>query len=391
MTAKRRKTIFAILRIGVCIAFVGWAFKGVTIYDRVTLNPAPGAADGATGHTLRLVAEGSDTVTVQMPSGKEETVPRSRVAHRADGEERIQHGLVSAMRQTDLRILALALLVFAPVPALQSLRLQMMLRAQEIHLSYWECVKLSFGGNFLNFAFPIGSTAGDVFKAYYTSLHTVRKTEAVTTILLDRIVGLSGLLVVAAVMSIFGTDAPLLKRLGLASGVMFVAVVIMALLCTWRRAVALVPRSLPWKVPAAAQIKRIYAAADRLVHHKPMVLGSLLVAVVLQFIAVGTGVMCARAVSMDFSGDKIWDYFAYIGSGHVVAAIPIAPYGLGTMEAAYKAFFLGTYGTLSQLLCLAFWVRVILLVWALPGALVTMLGAYRPRNFVIPEETPALD
>ena len=76
--------------------------------------------------------------------------------------------------------------LFAPVPLIQSLRFQLMLRAQEIELTYWESVKISLGGNFLNFVFLIGSTAGDVFKAYCTTLHTERKTEAVTTILFDR-------------------------------------------------------------------------------------------------------------------------------------------------------------------------------------------------------------
>ena len=77
---------------------------------------------------------------------------------------------------------------------------------------------------------------------------------------------------------------------------------------------------------------------------------------------------------------KSGDYFAYIGCGHVVAAIPIAPLGLGTMELAYKHFFLGDYGTLPQLLCLALWVRLLQLVWSLPGAFFTLLGAIPPQT-----------
>jgi hypothetical protein len=83
---------------------------------------------------------------------------------------------------------------------------------------------------------------------------------------------------------------------------------------------------------------------------------------------------------MDFSGSKVWDYFAYIGGGHMIAAIPITAQGLGTMELAYKHFFLGAYGTLPQLLSLALWIRLMNLLWALPGALVTLLGAHRPRD-----------
>ena len=77
-----------------------------------------------------------------------------------------------------------------------------------------------------------------------------------------------------------------------------------------------------------------------------MLLLCLFLAVVLQFMAVGAGVLCARALHMDFSDSKAWDYFAYIGCGHMVAAIPISLMGIGTMEIAYKQFFLGEYGTL---------------------------------------------
>ncbi|MCH7643692.1 MAG: flippase-like domain-containing protein, partial [Myxococcales bacterium] len=80
-------------------------------------------------------------------------------------------------------------------------RLRWLLAAQAIHLSYWDCVKLSFAGNFLNVAAPLGSTAGDVFKAYFVSLHTDRKTEAMTTIVLDRVLGLGTRVLVVALMA----------------------------------------------------------------------------------------------------------------------------------------------------------------------------------------------
>ena len=391
MASRARRISLGILRFALCAVFITWAVKGVSVYDRVELET--GGAFGLPDKpvNLRLLNETPDTVVVQLPDGTSRPVPRDAIAHDENGEEQIERGLLTAFRQTDPRYLLLALVVFTPVPALQSWRLQWMLRAQDIRLSWWQCTKLSFGGNFLNFAFPIGSTAGDVFKAYYTAMHTEHKTEAVTTILLDRFVGLSGLLVVAGVMSFVGSNDPLVRKLGIGALGLCAILFVAAIVLTSQRFVALLPRNLPFKVPAAASIKRIHATAERLVHHKKLLVGVLLQAIVLQFIAVGCGVICAVALHMNFSGNKMWDYFAFIGCGHVIAAIPIAPFGLGTMEAAYKAFFLGEYGTLSQLLCLALWVRILLLVWALPGALVTVLGAYRPRDLKLPGETPIAD
>lgn len=387
MDKPARKRLLNVLRIVLSIVFIAWALKGVSLHDRVAIT-APEAEDGV--HVYRLLAEDSQSVTVRRPDGTEQSFPRTSVAADEDGSERIERGLATALGQSNLSIIGLAFLVFAPVPFIQSLRFKLMLAAQEIHLTYWECVKLSFGGNFLNFVFLLGTTAGDVFKAYYTALHTDRKTEAVTTILLDRFVGLFGLLVVAIATMFVGSDNPLLGDLRVFALLIIGVFALGAIVVTSRRLRALAPTRFLSRLPGWEQIRRAHGATDRLLRHKPMLAGSVLLAIVLQFIAVGAGVICAYGLHMDFTGSKRWDYFAYIGSGHVVAAVPITPQGLGTMEVAYKKFFLGEYGSLSQLLCLALWLRLLQFAWSLPGALVTLLGSVRPRELQLDPETGSL-
>jgi uncharacterized membrane protein YbhN (UPF0104 family) len=90
-----------------------------------------------------------------------------------------------------------AVLIFVPVVALQIWRLIIMLQVQGVPLSYWTSTKLTFAGNFFNFALP-GTTGGDLIKAYYLTLYTPLKTEAVTTVFLDRAIGLLGLVILAA-------------------------------------------------------------------------------------------------------------------------------------------------------------------------------------------------
>ncbi len=380
MTAGQRSRIWAIVRLVLCVLFIALAVRGVALHDRVTLTPPP-EAPADIPVKVRLVDEGPDTVTILDAAGARRTLPRSRIARDADGSEQIERGLATALRSINPYYLALALLVFAPVTLLQSLRFQLMYRAQDIRLSYWESVKLCYAGNFLNFVFLLGSTAGDVFKAYHTATHTPHKTEAVTTILLDRIVGLSGLLVVAAIMSFTGSADPLLRKLGITALVLLGGVLVALWVVGSHRGIAARVRrgmqNLLRQLPAAETTVRVMASAERLANRRGLLGGCVVIAIVLQFIAVGAGVVLAYALHMDFSGSKVWDYFAYIGSGHMIAAIPITAQGLGTMELAYKQFFLGTYGTLAQLLCLALWIRIMQLLWSLPGALVTMLGKHR--------------
>ena len=390
MTKQQRKVLSTLLRVVLGLVFITLAVHGVAVHDRVTIQPAEGDVEGKQ-RRYRLLGATETTITVRDSDGTELVLPRERVATDEQGSESIERGLVTAFRSSDGRILLLAFVVFSPVTFIQSLRFQFMLRAQEIRISYWESVKLCFGGNFLNFAFPIGSTGGDVLKAYYTSLHTTRKTEAVTTILLDRIAGLSGLLVVAGAVSFTGSAHPMLRKVGATACVLMGIFLVGAWMAISPRITNLAPRRLLSRLPGADHISRIHGATERLIRHLPTVGLCLLLSVVLQSIALGACVLCAYALGMDFSGARAWDYFAFIGAGQLVAAIPISVLGLGTMEFAYKQFFLDAYGTLPQLLCLALWVRLLQLFWALPGAVVTLFGSYRPRRLAAEVEQERLD
>ncbi len=100
--------------------------------------------------------------------------------------------------------------------------------------------------------------------------------------------------------------------------------------------------------------------------------------VILQFVAITAFIMVGWALGMDFANNPVWDYYAVTATACIVGSIPISPQGLGTMEAVYKHFLVGTHGSLSQVLCMAMGIRILQLVWALPGVLVTMTGAYTP-------------
>jgi len=379
MSKAVRKRVFGIIRLVLCAGFVFLAVRGVTLHDWVTL--APESDDAAAGlRRLRLVEEKAATVVVLDEEGMRREIPWDRIARAEDGQPQIERGLLTALRASNPWYLACGLLIFAPVTFLQSARFQLMLRAQDIRITYWESVKLCFAGNFLNFVFLVGSTAGDVYKAYCTALHTEHKTEAVTTILLDRVVGLVGLVVVAGTMSFAGTTDPTLRQVGLVAWGLLGCVLFGVWLVSSGRAPTRMLRRVVAYLPASSTLERVLAAAERLVASRGRLAACVIIATVLQFFAVGAAVMLAYALGMDFSGTKLWDYFAYIGGGHMIAAIPITAQGLGTMELAYKHFFLGTYGTLAQLLCLALWIRLMNLLWALPGALVALRGAHRPRN-----------
>ncbi len=74
------------------------------------------------------------------------------------------------------------------------LRWKMILKAQGLDLGFGKVMSILFVGHFFN-AFMFGATGGDVVKAFYTARETgSKKTEAVSTVFIDRIIGLIALI-----------------------------------------------------------------------------------------------------------------------------------------------------------------------------------------------------
>ena len=79
-------------------------------------------------------------------------------------------------------------------------RWRIVLKAQGLDLSLARATRISFVAQFFN-SFLLGSTGGDLIKAYYAARETHhRKTEAVTTVFVDRLVGLWAMLLFAGMM-----------------------------------------------------------------------------------------------------------------------------------------------------------------------------------------------
>lgn len=85
---------------------------------------------------------------------------------------------------------------------LGTLRWRMVLRVHGINLSLGRAAEISLVAHFFN-SFLLGSTGGDLMKAFYAARETSnRKTEAVVTVLVDRLIGLLSMLLFAAVMMV---------------------------------------------------------------------------------------------------------------------------------------------------------------------------------------------
>jgi uncharacterized protein (TIRG00374 family) len=380
MKSAARRWILPLLRYGLCAVAIWYLYTVIPWYDYVHLADA--------GETrVRLVEQRADGCVV-VQDGQQRFIPDSGILHIVDENgqriRKIEYGISGVIPNVKPRLALLAILLFLPVSLLSAMRLVWMLAIQEVRLSYWIAVKLTYAGNFFNFALP-GTTGGDLIKAYYITRFTQHKTEAVTTVFLDRVVGLLGLVALAGVMILVSivTDPGNERRfgqLGLVLGVVCLGLAAGALLVFSKRlrhAIGL--PALAARLPAGEHLLRIGRAVVKMRHHKGLVAAALFNTIVLQFIVMVSAYTMALAIGMKNDFEK---YLIYVPIGFLIAAIPIAPpQGFGVMEAAYIQFFAHTgMSTISQAFTFALAVRVIQLVWALPGVLVPLLGAHIPTQ-----------
>ena len=97
----------------------------------------------------------------------------------------------------DLRLLGLGLLIYQVSLLITYCRWYMLVRVVEPCFKLRATIVLGFIGNFFSLVIP-GPVGGDFIKAAYLLRMHIKQTQAVATILLDRIVGLLGLFVLAA-------------------------------------------------------------------------------------------------------------------------------------------------------------------------------------------------
>ncbi|GAC1467658.1 MAG: hypothetical protein NVSMB9_09500 [Isosphaeraceae bacterium] len=96
----------------------------------------------------------------------------------------------------DYRIFGLALLVYLMGTSLSFLRWYILVRVIEPRFRFGSALLLGFIGNVFNLVIP-GAVGGDVIKAAYLVRMDINRTQAVASMVIDRIVGLLGLFLLA--------------------------------------------------------------------------------------------------------------------------------------------------------------------------------------------------
>jgi uncharacterized protein (TIRG00374 family) len=298
--------------------------------------------------------------------------------------------LRQAIAAADRRLAFFSILAFAPAPLFLAIRLKWLLVVNDVHLSVWEAIKVTFAGNFIINALPVGTSGGDAVKAYYIARTTHLKHEAVTTVFFDRVVGVVSLLVLSGVVVIIDWRNPAFAAFGQAIGIMVLALAVgSCVYFSYRLRRLLRLNRLVERLPLSAHIQRVDRAVFAFRYRASRVLAALLMTVVMQTICVISMFLVGWALGMLVDPDRpltsLPIYLAYTPVCFLAGALPF-----GVKEGMFVALFADAakLGTPEAALVLALASRIIELIWALPGALV-VLKAGRPDTALL--ETTDVD
>jgi uncharacterized protein (TIRG00374 family) len=237
-------------------------------------------------------------------------------------------------------------------------------------------------GAFYNTFMP-GSTGGDVLKAYYASKHTTHRTRAVLSVIIDRVIGLLGLVIMGGVMASIqyvrspNPDDPATRAcrqvaIGSAvilAGVMFGIVIFFQTTLRGLLGVDYLLSKLPMQkqVQNAIQVMRIYKRRPGLV------LGALLITFPVHITVVISAMLAGMAFGLPIP--PLY-YFVAVPVIVLAGAVPISPQGAGVME-FFAIHLTKQHGvTVGQAFALAMSIRLVQMAWNLTGGVFVFKGGY---------------
>ena len=253
------------------------------------------------------------------------------------------------------------------------LRWQLLLRAQHLILKIGPLIEYVMIGLFFN-NFMLGATGGDLIKAYYVAKETHhKKTEAMTTVFIDRIVGMFALICIALVALLFHMGDPKMRKVTLAILAFFGIFAVIALVFVNKQLIKKIPffEFLSGRIPFRQTLSRVYDAFYVYHDHKGVIVGAFLYSLFLQFIVVLIVYGLGKALSIQ--GVGLIHYLLLVPVISTVGALPISFGGLGLGEGAYVYFFNLVTEQSAKYLALALTMRFLGILWSLVGGFFLML------------------
>lgn len=277
------------------------------------------------------------------------------------------------------------------------LRWRSILSVQDVKLSILDGFKLHMMGLFYNNCLP-SAVGGDLLRAWYVTKHAPqgKRVEAAFSVIIDRFVGLSGMILMALAAWAAAPDIVQGQNSGqtrTSNGIfkfladyrwIFLWIFIIFIFVITGSLMIPAIRLKAFALGKAAWIKGWNLAhkcfiAGRLYFKKPLTMaGAYLLTFFNQSIQILGLYIIGKSLQMEAD---IKFYFIFFPISWMIGAVPISIGGIGFMEGWLKISFSQLPGVSStQAAAIAIFQRILWLLGSLPGVFVHLSGAHLPRQ-----------
>jgi uncharacterized protein (TIRG00374 family) len=223
-------------------------------------------------------------------------------------------------------------------------RWRLLLQGQGLDVSMREAFRLTMIGVFFNTAIP-GAVSGDLVKGYYVVRQQPDgrgRIRAFTTLLLDRILGLSALIFVSFFAMFLNLRevlvSPTLKPLAVLISGLFFGVILFYVFVLVEFSFTKTLQRLLLRLPAGEYFVKLLDALKAYENARHYVIKGFFISLLIHSLVISVFIILARSLG-GFEMVPI-DKFLFLSPlGLLVTAIPVAPAGLGTGHGAFYYLF----------------------------------------------------
>ncbi len=240
---------------------------------------------------------------------------------------------------------AISLCIIAFNAILSSYRWKILLEIKSgTKLAIRQCIKLTWIGLFFNSFLP-GAVTGDFIKLLYAKELSKKfsKTFLITSVLMDRVLGLIGLFFLVGFFSITYYSkvisiSPQMSHLMALNFLFFIGIIVFLITLFLPRKIQNTLLTLSLKTPFLG--KKIHKTLEQvwlIGREKKSIITCIAMSIFSQFL----NVVCFYLLAYQFIGDSLpLPYaFTFIPIGFLAVAIPISPAGLGVGHVAFETLF----------------------------------------------------
>ena len=375
MRMQMSRTLLRIIRLLLVIAGVTVVLWAITWHDAVRI-PANGSGPaGNVSETVRSIRI-TDVKPVGSVLMSGVVVPPDATAQSPQvfqfDKEWYRPGILTTFSKASPVLLLTGLILLIGVYPLQATRWWLLMRCRGLNVGWFRTLRLVFIGAFFNFCLP-GTEGGDIVKAWYVSRKSEDRVTAVMSVVFDRVTGLLGLLILAALAGVLmATSDSIAFTIGLWA---CLAIMVIALLSglyfigglrSWPRLDRL------QSMIGGGLLGRIENAVHGYGSHRVSVAAAITVSVVVQILLALAATTAGLSLGMDHDLGVI---LAIVPVLFLAAAIPMTWQGVGVME-ALGIVLLAAPGlaTPNQIIGMLIIYRGYELIWSLFGAALLMKG-----------------